>query len=227
MHTDIIRYHPGGEDNLLTGKLVECYREVFADRPWNEFLKCPECEKYWGHKDLSELTANQFRHCGVPLIDFWSREQVLTDIVHEITADASCWLSITSSRSGLTTGAYRVVGFCWGYPITIAELKEKLGIQFSINGNDRDETVAYQDEVGVSSPYQGRGIAKSLVHERLKDFLGRGLKFGVVRTRETPEPSVTFSWYTKKLGYEILARYPGDDGRVILGRSLEGLEKMF
>lgn len=227
MHTEIVRYIPDGKDHRLTGRLIECYREVFADRPWNEFLKCLTCEKYWGTKDLAELTANGFQHCGVPVVDFWPWQQVLTDIVHEITPEASCWLCISSTRGGLAAGNYRVLGFCWGYPINGAELEEKLGIKFLEKlGSEDPGPLAYQDEIGVITSHQGQGIARDLVCHRLNDFLARELKFSIVRTRELPEPSVTFLWYTEKLGYQVLARYPGDDGRVILGRPLAGLKEL-
>jgi len=61
-------------------------------------------------------------------------------------------------------------------------------------------------------------LAKAMVAERLDDFLEMGLEVGVVRTRRYPEASITFLWYTQKLGYRILASYPDNDGRVILGR---------
>jgi hypothetical protein len=62
-----------------------------------------------------------------------------------------------------------------------------------------------------------------LVRRRLSDFLELGLKIGVVRTRQEPEPSETFLWY-RKLDYINIASYP--DGRVILARALEGLTQV-
>ena len=62
--------------------------------------------------------------------------------------------------------------------------------------------------------------------KRLDDFLERGLRVGYVRTRQYPEPSETFLWYTQKLGYQIIATYPNADGRVILSRPLAGLKEL-
>lgn len=203
-------------DILLTAQLVECYRDVFADSPWNEWLKCPKCQKYFGRDDSGFLASQKFRHCDVSLIDFWPREQVLSDLYYEITEKTSCWIAMDKSK---------IVGFSWGYPIFLADLEEKLGISFSNNLQIKKDTLlAYQDEAGVLSEYRGQKIAKAMVAHRLDDFITQGIEVGIVRTRQSPEPSITFLWYTEKLGYKILATYPGDDGRVILGRELDGLK---
>ncbi len=217
--TSFVRYSPRNGEYPLTAKLVECYRDVFADKPWHEWLKCSKCQKYWGIKDRGLLASYGFSHCNTPLVDFWPRDRVISDLYHEITSEASCWLAMDKDM---------VIGFCWGYPITIADLEAKLGVPFSARLGYKNNPclVAYQDEVGVLSAYRGRKIAKAMVSRRLDDFLAQGLRVGIVRTRQSPEPSETFLWYTAKLGYEILATYPGNDGRVILGRELIGLKEM-
>lgn len=210
----LVRYSPLESDVTLTDQVIECYRNVFSDDPWNEWLQCPVCKKYWGIKDKDFLKCQNFMHCNVTLVDFWSVEQVRKDLYHEIIGDSSCWLAMLESK---------VVGFCWGYPISVTELEKKLGskIDFQLIHNPNgSEKVAYQDEVGVLSEYRGKKIAKALVRRRLFDFLAQNLSVGIVRTRESPKPSETFLWY-KKLGYVDLANYP--DGRVILGRRLDGL----
>lgn len=213
----LIQYSPNKSSDTITAKLVECYRDVFAGEPWNEWLKCPQCQKYWGVKDQGLLASYKFRHCNTPIVDFWSREQVISDLYHEITTETSCWIAMDSNR---------VVGFCWGYPITITDLEAKLNISFNDKlGFEISNLVAYQDEVGVLNAYRGRKIAKAMVTQRLDDFITQGLKFGIVRTRQYPEPSKTFLWY-KKLGYEIIANYPSKDGRIILGRQLSDLKEL-
>lgn len=207
-----IRYSPRTSEKSLTEQVVECYRQVFADGPWHEWKRCPVCKKYWGIKDRSWLESQSFRHCDVPLVDFWSKDQVTSDLFHEITKEASCWLALKGSQ---------VVGFCWGYPISLGCLEKKLGLVLNIS-LDRQSQIAYQDEVGVLFEFRGQKIAKLMVKHRLSDFLAQDLKLGVVRTREYPEPSETFLWY-RNLGYEIIAQYPDGDGRVVLARSLEGL----
>lgn len=214
------RYSPKDGNASLLAQLVECYRDVFADGPWHEWLVCPVCRKYWGIRDRNILASSQFRHCNTPLVDFWPREKVVSDLRHEITPESSCWLAMDGNK---------VVGFCWGYPITVINLEAKLGISFSAElkiSLENHELIAYQDEVGVLSAYRGHKIAKTMISHRLKDFIAQDLEVGIVRTRQGPEPSETFLWYTGKLGYRTLVRYPGDDGRVILARQLSGLEEL-
>jgi hypothetical protein len=214
----LTRYSPNGSGHLVTAQLVECYRDVFADEPWHEWLKCPRCQEYWGVKDRALLAKNNFRHCSTPLVDFWAREQVIDDLNHEITPESSCWLAIVDNK---------VIGFCWGYPIIKSQLETKLGITFNNKLECKDnELMAYQDELGVVFNYRKQKRAKAMFVNRLNDFIVRGLKIGIVRTRQRPSPSDTFLWYTKKLGYKIIASYPKNDGRVILGRNLNDLEEL-
>ncbi len=204
----------------LTAQLVECYREVFADAPWNEWMKCPQCQKYWGRKDAGILAHQLFRCCDVPLIDFWARDQVATDFKISLEDECSlCWLAMDGEK---------VIGFCLGKMKVAHDLEKELGISFAEKFDFITEhgPVAYQDELGVLSAYRGCKIAKALFVRRLDDFLLLARKVSIVRTRQFPEPSQTFQWYTQKLGYKILATYPGDDGRVILGRPLAGLKEL-
>ncbi len=207
------RYSPDTSSNEVTAQLVACYRSVFAESPWNEWLRCPVCNKYWGIRDGILLSSWKFQHCGTDLQEFWSQEQISSDLEHEITMNTSCWIAMDGEK---------VIGFCWGYPITISDLEKKLGITLN-SRSETEQLIAYQDEVGVLSEFRNRKIAKTMVRKRLNDFEKQGLLYGIVRTRELPESSQTFLWY-KNLGYEILTRYP--DGRVILGRSLVGLKKL-
>lgn len=140
---------------------------------------------------------------------FWSVEQILADMRHEITPAASCWIS----RAGES-----VTGFCWGYPVSLRDLETKLGV--SLLGTVPDsERIAYQDELGVLQEYRNNSVARTLFRLRLEDFLRQGLTYGIVRTLALPQPSVTYLWFTQKLGYEVLVSYP-DDGRVVLGAPL-------
>ena len=213
-----VRYSPHKDSTRLTEQLVEAYREVFSTEPWNEWKKCPTCERYWGQKDARYLQSVEFRHCGVPMVDFWPRETVTQDLFHEITPECSCWVAISDSS---------IIGFTWGYPIDLNTLEHKLGVPIASSFAHyfgTAESIAYQDEVGVTDQYREKKIAKALVAHRHADFLSRGLEVGVVRTRARPMPSVTYLWYTKKLGYKQLAEYP--DGRVVLARRLEGLQEL-
>jgi len=138
---------------------------------------------------------------------------------HEISTDASCWITL---RLG------KVIGFCWGYPISPTELERKLDISVvdAIKEHFGEVNfVAYQDELGVIETERNRKIARQLFEKRLEDFEAQKLEIGIVRTRELPEASVTYKWFTEKLGYHVLARYPDGDGRVVLGQGLDEVRR--
>ena len=221
MKPNIIRFDPQSQPEIIPA-LVECYREVFSDVPWNEWKRCAVCGTYWGKKDLAHLQQMEFLHCGRLLVDFWEVEHVEEEIHHRITPEASCYIAIAPDGS--------TIGFTWGFPATFDYLEEDLKIsireKFQAQFGTAPVLVAYQNEIGVDVKYRGQKIAKNMYISRSEDFIAKELTYGVVRTRQFPEPSVTFSWFTEKLGYKIIARYPGDDGRVILAQRLEDAHRL-
>ena len=211
----LVRYNPHNDAEGLTDALIQCYREVFGEDPWNEWKKCQVCGRKWGKQELT--SDDDHHHCGMLLVDFWPEEIVRADLLHEITAEASCRLALDGNK---------VIGFCWGYPISPIELEQKLGITELAEALTREfgalERVAYQDELGVLSMYRGKKLARQLFTHRLKDFLEKGLSVGVIRTKTNP-PSVTYLWFTGKLGYKLIAEYKDEDGRVVLAKSFAEL----
>ncbi len=217
---EIIRFHPDRHQHLIPS-LIGCYQEVFAGHPWHELFRCsnPKCKAHWGYVHAADLVQKQFRHHGQLVQEHWPSQVVADEIKARSTPGSSFWLALTGKR---------VVGFCWGYLTPPEALETELGILFagelrSTFGHNDNESIAFQNELGMLPEYRGQKKAKEMVRLRLKDFLARGLRMGVVRTREKPEPSVTFSWFTS-IGYRIVARYPEkngqQDGRVILARPL-------
>lgn len=201
-------------DNPLLSQLVECYRQVFAEEPWNEWLKCPQCQYRLGINQVNgQLPVCP--DCQIGLVEYWPAEQVEQDILHEVGSnDSWCWLVVDLSR---------LIGFCWGYTISVANLERKLGVslaglceRFKL---DLNSEVAYQDELGILHEYRGTGLGRGLVINRLNDFLTNGLQIGVMRTQAEP-PTVTYGWYLRK-GYEVVARYPVGDNRVVMARCLD------
>lgn len=166
------------------------------------------------------IACYQAVFAGWPWFEAWPYEQVKQDLRHEITPQASCWLALSDEN---------VIGFCWGYPIGRTELEVKLGVPLEDwSGCERiPELIAYQDELGVLENCRGQKIARKLFALRLADFEAQGLEFGVVRTKVLPEPSVTYEWFTAKLGYREMARYSQGDGRVVLGAPLSHVRSLF
>lgn len=211
----------------VMARLVELYRDVFAAPPWNEWLKCPKCDTYWGTKDGEKLVSMGYMHsgCDVPLVDFWSREAVLRDF-HELVDDsASCWLAFDGNE---------LVGFVLGYQIKVSQLERKLGLEpeawkdLVANLEEKFDSLnnlAYLHDLGVLDKYRGASIGKNLVARRNDDLAKMGMTAGITRVRRSPEPSVTYLWYPR-YGFEVVYAYPETDGRVLLGRKFEGLSTL-
>lgn len=211
------RHSPHTGEASTTMQVVAAYQSVFGDPPWNEWMRCSVCQSVWGSKDRAQLGRMNFRHCDTPLEEYWPAARVSDDFDHEIGPDASCWLALEDKQ---------VIGFCWGYPVATDVLEKKLAVPLvgPIFERFNVSVVAYQDELGILSAFRGQKLAKELFLRRHRDFIEKGLCVGIVRTRRLPEPSVTYLWFTEKLGYEVVGEYP--DGRVVLARDLHGLEDL-
>ncbi len=217
MNITYVRFSPTANPELLP-QLIRCYQDVFSTSPWFEWKQCERDNLKWGKEQASEIPNLQCPTCGDALTDFWPSDVVEHDIRKElILPNATCWLALAEGK---------VIGFCWGYSLTLAELEVKLGatcaaaFHASFNGTPR---VAYQDEIGVIAPFRGRHIASKLFQLRLQDFLAQGLTVGTVRTKTLP-PSVTYLWFNR-LGYQTIANYNDADGRVVMAMDMRALFK--
>lgn len=58
-----IRYAPEIAPPSITDQLVDCYREVFATKPWGEWKKCLHCDDQWGKEpeDRPAMSSHVFR----------------------------------------------------------------------------------------------------------------------------------------------------------------------
>jgi len=203
---------------VMMNQLVACYRAVFADEPWNEWKICPVCKKKWGIKQVPELEKSGYVHCDKVVEDFWPRDIVRADIQNEISREASCWIAHHNES---------VIGFCWGYPISLDKLEEKLklpGFATNAKRSGFPDEVAYHDEIGVKKEYRMHGIAKNMFQLSFKDFREKGLSAIVARTMSSP-PTIAYYWF-KKIGYKVIDRYDrhnDKDSRVILACSTDNL----
>lgn len=216
----LIRFNPHDGDPELLAQLVLCFRRIFSDPPWGEWLRCanPECGASWGRHQAAELAKIDFEHCGRGVITFWPHAQVLAELRRDITPDASCWIAVMTRPHSV-----RVVGFTWGMPLPRRWEQLPPGAQDALRRHfgenvAHDVRCVYQAELGVLTSVRRQGLARRLVSARNRDFLSRGCTHGLVRALRDPQPSVTYLWYTS-IGYETVYEYP-DSGYVLLTRSL-------
>ncbi|OHA88505.1 MAG: hypothetical protein A2741_00395 [Candidatus Zambryskibacteria bacterium RIFCSPHIGHO2_01_FULL_43_27] len=201
----------------LLSQVVDCYRNVFAEFPWDEWKKCEVCGTKWGISSLEVLSGANYMHCGQEVKDYHSIQRVLEQIQDEVRAETSSWIAMTEYG--------QVVGFAWAFPITLDALVAKLGrpdLPATISaGWDHQNRIAYLSEIGVLKEFQRRGIATRLAQRRLEEQRDQDLRVGIVRVKRTP-PSVTYTWYSKR-GFQLVSEYGDLEDRVILARGLQGL----
>lgn len=206
--------------------LIECYRRVFASDPWFEWKKCPICGKKWGLEQKFSLCDLNFQHCDHLVEEFWpaiAAEQTLTGIIKN--EKYSGWIAIVHDDNKNE----KVIGFGIGCIATPDEAESILALHGSsarINrAYNNPYTVIYLEDIGVLDEYRGRGFSKKLLLNVLKDLERDGIKYLVARTKTCP-PTILFVWFMNKLNCINLAFYHDTDDRVVLGRHLDGLQKL-
>lgn len=208
-----------GDKNMLSS-LIECYKDAFAYKPWQEWKICNNCKKKFGKEDKNKFVLNfKCPNCSQELSDFWTYKQVEKDIKHELNHQlSSCYI--------LTENNISVVGFCWGYVLDSMELEKHINLPNISKNLQKNfpnlKQFAYQDEIGMIKKYQGKKLAKLLFQARLNDFIKWGVNIGVVRTKTLP-PTVTYLWYLR-LGYKVIQEYNDEDGRVIMAINFNKLK---
>jgi len=138
-------------------------------------------------------------------VGMWSVEKVVADIEKE--------LSQTGALGFLALENGKVVGCIWGYPMKQNKLFEKIGLKVPYDG-----IAMYLDDIYVAPDYHGQKVASTLYKLWIKKVGG---KVVLARTMTKP-PTVVYPWFLK-MGYEVMAEYGDDIGRVILKKDLSRL----
>lgn len=212
------------KDVALLPSLIDCYRRVYGGPEWDEWWACAvrraDEGHHWGLARETEVQTKMHRCCGQPIEIYWPPEVVEDDIRHDVNEKSSCWIAVANRR---------VVGACWGFPMTLEQMeyKFKLPVADKIRRiNEGEETVAYQSEAILLPDYRHRGLYQEMVRRRHMDFVAAGLRATVVRTRRSnPAPSASFV-YSEHRGYQIVGEYPATDGRVVQARTITGLAEL-
>lgn len=169
--------------------LAKCYARgrIWADEPWNEWKKCPQCPTDKNNFGIT-FQGRTCPICGSKLIFFWNIESVSQDIQTQ--------LSLPQTAGFLALKDDEIVGFTWGYPveIKITISVSTLDLTIPVNSNlapclpsDEREflkgyTVGYIDEVGVRPAFRGKGIGASLTWEIVEYFRSLDLSLAFLRT---------------------------------------------
>jgi len=117
--------------------------------------------------------------------DFWKPEEVVRDIKTQLTKPNAIFLIATN-------GTDEVIGFTWGYQVSIEELSEISGVLVEVwqkvVGNEK---VFYIDEFGTEKSYRGQGIGTKIAHELLEQLSRTDIKLATLRTDKLALPART------------------------------------
>jgi ribosomal protein S18 acetylase RimI-like enzyme len=132
---------------------------------------------------------------------FWKPEAVLADLTTQLAktgAVAYCAIDDSNKQNK------KMIGFLWGYQVTINELRE-------ISGSDKldfifagEQKVFYMDEIGIAQPYRKKYFAKELTIRMLNDAKSYGASAAILRT---DKDAYTVHHLNEGLGFKNLQIY--------------------
>lgn len=174
-----------GANSGLLGVVASLYTEVFAQPPWNEISKCPQC------KQFSALEPGQSCPCGNGTLSVaYPKEETVAHIAEELSNPQARGLLGRDKETG------DPIAFGWAYALnglTFSETKyEKLDSRPIIAGVVGNREYCYVSEVGVSFQFQGKKLG-TIITSLLGD---RTLLPLLMRTREDSP----MMYIAKKLG---------------------------
>jgi ribosomal protein S18 acetylase RimI-like enzyme len=182
--------------------LADCYANgnIWSDYPWDEHRRCPSCPEGKNNFGLS-FDGNHCPKCESVLVPFWEVDKVKKDIRQQLGRE--------QSRGFLAFADDQIVGFTWGYPVTMNTVivindldlqvpdeasilaRHRMGIRYTHN-------LGYIDEVGLIPEFRKQGIARRLTLALLTHFDYECLTTVLLRTDERATRAVILY---EKLGF--------------------------
>lgn len=127
--------------------------------------------------------------------DFWTVPGVLEDMRIEFTkTKAEAFIALNDDEE--------VIGFTWGYSVSKEDLQEISGGNLLNNLFANGESLFYIDELGVSSVFRVKGIAKEISQILIRNVQRRNIDSIVLRT---DVKAVAARILYEKLGFKELA----------------------
>ena len=194
-------------------EIAEIYAQAFADAPWNEYTKCPNCQNYFG---LQSKTGETCTTCQKGRLSLAYPEDKTVNYLKSELAKSKGKL-ITKNRFQV---AGRIQGAGYGYAETAREFvatkypieqAEEITAQLKISRVNLDEQKFYISEVFVRPEDQNKGTGTWIVTKLLAYALTKNL--GVLMRANEDSPMINIA---KTSGMErILFNDPVNPKRVI------------
>jgi hypothetical protein len=220
--------HLSGRFSLVTGRdleqdvtlrdlLVSCYREVFGESEWGEWMYCSFCERRYSHQEYEALSLQDECLCGAEnsLVVYHTPESVYSQVRHDLAVAENSHLYL---RRGL---ANQVDAFIWGSLRSAEEisldllprqgiieqqrLQRILAHQLEYFGiTDPSVLIYHQSFIGALEPVRNPSLVRSLFARMCQFTLDRGIEYVVTATI----PSVNAYKILRSLGMEVVYTYP-------------------
>ncbi len=166
-------------NTMLINGMADLYANVFAGPPWNEVTKCVKSNTFYG----SDTQAGKpCPDCQAPLMEAYPKDETTSYILRE--------LGKTNPIGLLAFVNNELAGFSWGYQTNVQGLVEskwktpkmRQTVEDLLSEYGVKDQLFYGSETGVDPQFQGKGIGKQLVRNRLIQVNNSESKFMIVRT---------------------------------------------
>lgn len=160
-------------------QLADLYANVFAGPPWNEIARCTNTQAFYGAENQPGSACPD---CSIPLEEAYPQESTIKYILGELGKSNPIGL--------LATIDTKLAGFSWGYQTdrdSLAESKWQTGkmkqvVKDLLTSRGVNNKLFYGSETGVDPKFQGKGLGKQLVNDRLKQVEESNANFMLIRT---------------------------------------------
>jgi hypothetical protein len=128
------------EKHQLLTDLVQSYRRIFGEEPWNEWVNCSQCGRKYGRSDYLKDLYKTDRCCSKQeLIEFHPAKKVEDMLTSDLSVPNSTPFLFVAQQEEMSNTDYgnNVAGFIWGYSTSsdvvmkkvIADMPTKYGVK--------------------------------------------------------------------------------------------------
>ena len=227
-HGRIISVHLLKKEDLsseIGAQVAQTYRQIFAQHPWYEQVRCVKCEynngvdRQFPFYEAEGDTPKCIRQipedgkcdlCCTALVDYWPEERVLGDFHSDF--DKYDFVVVYAKDQATN----QIIGFATGFIVAPMDLEKYLRLPNFTQSITSEGVIAYLSDLGVLHEFRQKGIARHLRNIRQELIFKQNPNCIIFRTR--PD-SITYRWYTQEDTFQIVDAYgriDSSDPRVIL-----------
>lgn len=215
-HADLDQYPE------LRPSIVSCYQEAFGGDEWHEWMRCPECYRYYSSSEYDALRPAAHCVCGTsrPLEPYHKPQAILAELYEDLADSAN-------SRLYVRTGSEDSVdAFIWGSLITAEQAASQLFLHYGADEQKRlqwaltdllhrqgmydpSARIFYMAYLGAREQFRSLSLVRSLFTRLCQFAVDRGVEVVIGATI----PSVNTYTLLCGIGMEPVYSYPKPPSR--------------